>query len=170
VFHLRSLCRTASAVGAAALAAVLVTAGPAPASAAAEVAPDVIITQVFAADSGEVCPLGVTRGTLGWHVGIGGSQPIVDVKGVVDDRGPISTCGGDVRYTTAIFTAYSGNVVVDSEVRRADDGQQTFSFSLTARTQVSLVIVQVCRPSLTPGPFEYCGPPQKYRTPVAIAG
>lgn len=160
-------------VAAAGAAAVLLT-GAAPAVAQAKEFP--VIVELFAADSGDRCrlkpdrgPMGATKGVLGWHVSIIGNEPIVDVKGSVFDQ-PLPDDTGracsDGLFTSATFTALSGKTRVDTEIRRVDDGQADFSFRLTGTTQITMVVIQVCRHPLGIG-ISYCGPAQQFPTPVA---
>jgi hypothetical protein len=157
----RALIGTAGALATAAL-----LAGGGAASATAS---DVIVSDPFAATSGDECRMGSTAGKLGWHL-TGLRQ--VDVRGAVVDRGansdPGLPCGDDRRYPTATFTAYSGGVAVrPSVVQRVDNGTLTFSFPITAARAIDLVVVQVCRHPLSPGPATYCGPRNAHRAPVS---
>src|SRR5687768_5987261 len=71
------------AVGAAlAVAATFAGAG----SALAGEPPGAVVVQPFAADSGDPCPMGLTRGSLGWHLAPLGGVRAVDIRGVVVDR------------------------------------------------------------------------------------
>ncbi len=156
----RALIGTAGALATAAMLA----GGPATAATAS----DVIVSDPFAATSGDECRMGSTTGKLGWH--LTGLRK-VDVRGTVVDRGPSSDpglpCGDDRRYTTATFTAYSGGVAVRPNiVQRVDNGTLTFSFPITAPRAIDLVVVQVCRHPLLPGPATYCGPRDVHRAPV----
>lgn len=123
-----------------------------------------VIEKPFAADSGENCPLGYTKGTLSWQPFTPGLYLVVDVKGTLVDRpakNDPTNCGSDGRYSVATFTAYDNNAVVDSDARQVDNGMLDFGFELIGRPGIDLITVQVCRISLTPGPFDYCGPLQK---------
>lgn len=135
-----------------------------PADASAQ---DVVVGQRYSADSGDKCPMGSTKGTLGWQLG---TPRAVGVTGAVADRpvpnDPDQACGDDGRYTTATFTAYTEGTAVASIIQRADNGQRDISFSLISRHPIDLVVVQVCRISVPAGPAGYCGTPQRYPAPV----
>ncbi len=172
----RFLPRAATWGAVALLAAALLTAAliaTAPAKASTD---DVIIGQPFAADStnrqaGDTCPMGATRGTLGWHPG----ARTVEVTGTIADH-PLPgdtdlACGEDGRFTTVTFAAYSaGGARKDTKSQKADNGQQRISTSLNATEPIVLVTVQVCRTTLDPAPFTYCGALQKYPVPPVAAG
>ncbi len=132
-----------------------------------------VVVQPFAADSGDVCPMGFTKGTIAWQVGPANVGRVVDLKGIVADRplpaDPSGACGEDARFTTATFTAYARGSAVDSESQQADNGQRAFSASLTSAAGIDLLVVQVCRHSRLPGPPDTCGKPQVYHAPVSSA-
>ena len=132
-----------------------------------------VITQAFAADSGDTCRFGATRGTLGWTSR--GPLPVttVAVVGTLIDRPTVndpSNCN-DPRYSSVTFTAYRGDVVVDTDARRVDNGTVDFRFELssgawTVITPIDRVVVQVCRHALPDvRPFDYCGRAVEYRHP-----
>ncbi len=152
----------------AALVPIIATAVPA---AAAPAAPAPVVQ--FYADSGDACVAGYTRGLLGWEVAEPPSYRVtVAVRGGVVDRPTPNdprACPADPRYTVATFTAYVGRTEVDSQARRVDNGSLTFGFTLGVNSNVltvDRVVVQVCRLSLLPGPYDYCGAPVDYRAPV----
>jgi hypothetical protein len=127
----------------------------------------------FAADSGDACRYGATRGTLGWHVGIS-PLPVtaVDVNGQLTDRplpsDPSTACGDDGFYSAATFTAYSGSVAIARQTRTADNATVSFAFTLsgnTASTGIDRVVVQVCRSPVKTLPPSYCGKPVTYLAP-----
>ncbi|WP_204011944.1 hypothetical protein [Virgisporangium aurantiacum] len=151
---------------------------PAPVSAStAAAAQDTVVQQPFAADSGDACPHGRTKGLLGWHLPpLGGGPVVADVTGILVDQpvsGDVSTpeCADDFRFSTVTFTAIAGARVVDTESARVDNGTVRFAFRLAAvtATPIDLVVVQVCRVNLDPAPFTFCGPKQQYRAPIAIS-
>jgi hypothetical protein len=146
-------------------AATAIGAGPAYAEGSA-------VTHAFAADSGDACRLGATRGTLTWISRGPLAVTTVDVAGALVDR-PLpndpTTCR-DPRYSSVTFTAFRGAVVVDSEARRVDNGQLSFRFQLTGSTTVytpiDRVVVEVCRhapPGM--GLPDYCGRAVEYLAP-----
>lgn len=155
-----------------ALSAVLTGVGPA--SAAARVAPDTVVEQPFAADSGDSCRYGYTKGVLGWHLGpLVGRPTVVEVAGTVLDRplsgSPAGSCGNDGRYATVTLTAYVGTKPVDTAAARVDNGTRDFRFQLantTTAARIDRIVIEVCRPSLLDGRTAYCGPKQEYRAPV----
>lgn len=172
---------TVVAVATAVAVAVIGPAAPGAAARSAPAAPAappaVVVPQSFAADSGDNCRYGATRGTLGWVFGAPPSYRVtVAVRGTVVDRPtPDDTrvCPGDRRYTIATFTAYAGRLEVDSDARRVDDGSLAFEFTLGLNSNlitIDRVVVQVCRISLLPGPYDYCGTPQEYRVPIHTTG
>ena len=83
---------------------------------------------------------------------------------------PVSVCADDRRFSSAVFTAYAGNLQVDTDQRRVDNGRLDFRFVLggtTSTARVDKVVVQVCRESMiSPTPSRYCGPAQTY-TPLS---
>jgi hypothetical protein len=146
------------------------------ATAYASVAPgptDTVVEQPFAADSGDRCQYGSTRGLLGWHLGPLVRPATVAVRGSVLDR-PLSLpsipeCGDDGRHTVLTMTAYARGVAVDQELVRVDNGVREFGFQLantTSLAPIERVVVQVCRHPRTPGPAVHCGVEQVYRAPV----
>jgi hypothetical protein len=133
--------------------------------------------QSFYADSGDACVAGYTRGVLGWELaGPPSYRVVVAVRGAVVDRPTPSdprACPADPRYTVATFTAYVGRTEVDSDARRVDNGTLTFGFTLGVNSNVVTIdrlTVQVCRVSLLPGPYDYCGAPVDYFPPVRTTG
>ncbi len=163
---------------AAALAAVALLAGGLTPRASAK---DAVVTQPFAADSGDRCPRGFTKGTLGWHPG----ARTVDLDGAVADQ-PLpgnanAACGEDHRATAAYFTAKAGGSVLDVVSVGADNGERAFpdALALDASSPIEAVTVQVCRISLAPPPSplppfppppppaRVCGPVQTYAAPAA---
>jgi hypothetical protein len=138
------------------------TVSPAPAHA------DITPPRPFYADSTnpsfDTCPHGITKGTLLWHTP-GPVAPIsVDVSGQVTDRPiPDSTtpgCAPDDYSSTAIFTAYSGSVVVGSKMVTVDNGVKQFQFTLGAGSTASTLTkltVRVCRNPVHTLPPSYCG-------------
>lgn len=163
-------------VGAAFAAAVT---GPVmPASASTGDVTGTVVNQPFAADSGDDCPRGRARGVLGWHLPpLGGGPTAVDVTGTLVDQpasGDVSTpeCADDGRFSAVTFTAYAGATVVDTGSGHVDNGTVRIAFRLAARARavpIDRVVVQVCRVNLDPAPFEYCGPRQQYRAPIAVS-
>lgn len=126
----------------------------------------------FAADSGDQCRYGSTRGSLDWR--LAGTPPravAVDVRGTLTDR-PVPTdpgpaCPDDRRFSIATFTVYAGNVVVDREAQRADNNVVSFGFVLGSNSTVARIdrlVIQVCRHSSTLPP-SYCGRAVEYRAP-----
>lgn len=135
----------------------------------------VAASQRFAADSGDECRYGYTEGELVWITAPPSSQ--VWITGIVADRplpaDPGGFCRDDLRYSSASFTAYAGEVQVARVEQRVNNGTQQLDLVLDAGTAprpVDLVIVQVCRVSLlAPNPQpEYCGLPQKYVPGLSI--
>jgi hypothetical protein len=169
---LTRLIRRATATAALALAAAGAWTAPAAAT-AAEPLPDTIVEQPFAADSGDRCQYGYTRGTLGWHLGPLVRPRTVDVKASIVDRPlpaqPVTICGDDGRFTVVTMTAYARDVAVDTELVRADNGIREITFPLVNETSVApidRIVVQVCRHPRVSGPAVYCGARQEYRAPV----
>lgn len=155
---------------AAVLIATAAFAGGMAGSAAAEApAGDVIVSQPYAADSGDRCPMGVTRGKLGWHVN---GQRTVEIAGTVLDlplpSDPGTGCGEDGRFTVATFTAFSRYVPIplDTERQAVNNGTRDFRAQLTSPRQIDFVVVQVCRRSLFGAPAEVCGAPKRFPAPV----
>jgi hypothetical protein len=134
------------------------------------------VTHTFAADSGDSCRFGVTRGTMSWISRGAFAATTVAVAGSLVDR-PVandpSNCN-DPRYSSVTFTAYRGTAVVDTELRRVDNAQVDFRFELTSTiwtviTPIDRVVVQVCRhaPPDIRVP-DYCGRAIEYRQPPLI--
>jgi hypothetical protein len=132
------------------------------------------ISQPFAADSGDSCRYGSTSGTLTWQNGVVSPLPFpgVGVKGQVSDRPlPVESglaCRDDGFNSTATFTAYAGDVVVDQQSRSANNATVTFSFNLGVNSKASSidhVVVQVCRSPIVTLPPSYCGKPVTYVAP-----
>jgi hypothetical protein len=127
----------------------------------------------FAADSGDACKYGVTKGVFVWTSGpldpIARPGRIVKASGVLVDepkQPDPKACPGDFRYTIGIYTAYGRTTELGREKFAVDNGelQLRFVFDATkAAEPVDVIVVQVCRISLLPGPFDYCGEPQKFR-------
>jgi len=132
---------------------------------------DIAAPQPFYADSTSTldkCPHGITSGTLLW-VTPGPLPPLeVDVTGQLTDRPGsnigVATCFPDDYNSTAIFTAYSGGTVVDSQSVTVDNDVAKFAFVLGAKnstsavpTFVDTVTVQVCRSPVHTLPPSYCG-------------
>jgi hypothetical protein len=164
---LRRSLRSAAVVTATVLAGAgaVAVAGPA----LAQPAGGPVAPQPFYADSGDSCPMGYTKGTLDWQLFGPGFRWTVKADGAVVDRPrgdeTDRTCTDDRRYTEATVTAYTGGFPVATATQVADNGQTDFVTSLTAPRRIDRVVVQVCRKHLFPGPFEYCGKPQEYRSP-----
>ncbi|MEU7836294.1 hypothetical protein [Nonomuraea sp. NPDC049129] len=114
----------------------------------------------FHADSGDSCFRGITEGTLDW--------PTVKVDGYLSDDAALSPCSRDGMYSSAVFSAYNGTTLVDSETYKADDAQVPLSFSLSDPAGVAAidrVVVQVCRFSSSPIGVSYCGKAAEYKMP-----
>jgi hypothetical protein len=158
------------ATAAAAVVATLL-ALPAPAHA------DAVITQPFAATSGDACGYGFTEGTLTWRFGSTSPLPLaaVGVKGRLTDRplpaDPSTVCRDDGFFSIAAFAAFAGTVEVDREARRVNNGVVSFEFLLgdnSTVSRISRVVIQVCRQELispTPTPAAYCGRAVEYPVP-----
>jgi hypothetical protein len=155
-------------------AAVLAAVTTAAALALPGVAHAAVISQAFAADSGDSCRYGSTSGTLGWQIGPSPlPTPGVAVNGKVADRplpvDPGAICRNDGYSSTATFVAYLGGVEVDRQSRTADNATVTFSFMLGATAKgVDRVDVQVCRNPVLTLPPSYCGKPVTYLRPIAV--
>jgi hypothetical protein len=136
---------------------------------------DVAAAQAFAADSGDPCRYGVTEGTLTWRLLSPPTRAIaVDVRGRLADRplpaDPGNICADDRRISVATFVVYAGNLVVDRQAQRADNGVVSFQFVLGANSTISRIdrlVVQVCRHSSSTVPPSYCGRAVEYR-PIVI--
>jgi hypothetical protein len=156
------------------LAAILVAALGALTAASTAQADGSVVLKAFYADSGDQCPMGYTKGTLGWHVGpVPGDVDVVHVNGYLVDRplpaDPSLVCR-DLRWSVASFTAYSNGVVVDKEQVKVDNGRLDFTFDLSARLRViGAVVIQVCRFSPNRVTPDYCGKPVEYQRPITIS-
>lgn len=120
-----------------------------------------VVPQRFHADSGNDCPLGVSRGetngTIGW-----GDRGEVHIRGTVVDRplpnDPSRSCGEDGRFSVATLTGFAAGRQVVRTAERADNGGTEFSRIVRASVPIDTVVIQVCRHSSgNPGPFDYCG-------------
>ena len=121
----------------------------------------------FYADSGDSCFRGITEGTLNWLTGPV-IRPTVKVDGYLSDDANLSPCTRDGMYSTAVFNAYNGTALVDSETYKADDAQVPLSFTLSDPAGVAAidrVVVQVCRFSSSPIGVSYCGKAAEYKMP-----
>lgn len=121
----------------------------------------------FHADSGDSCFRGITEGTLDWPAGPG-IRPTVKVDGYLSDDATLSPCARDGMYSSAVFNAYNGATLVDSETYKADDAQVPLSFTLSDPAGVAVidrVVVQVCRFSSSPIGVSYCGKAAEYKMP-----
>jgi hypothetical protein len=147
-------------------------------TASAQTTEDSVAVQPFDADSGDKCPMGVTKGDLVWSLT---SPRVVGVKGVVVDRplpGDTDTaCGDDRRFTTATFVASSKvSNAVFRFVARADNAEEGISTRLVLTPQIDVVSVQVCRqlirpvPLPGPEPVDTCGPVERFQRPLTKAG
>jgi hypothetical protein len=148
---------------AAALATVL-TLAPAPA-----LASHPILIQRFAADSGDSCRYGFTEGFLYWVDNHLPDESAVRISGAVTDRptpaDPGTACRDDRRYTAVTFRAFTGDVVVDQEIHRVNNGTGSVNFALEGRPGVPIdrVTITVCRELLAWTPTaRYCGRTQTY--------
>lgn len=132
-----------------------------------------VVLQTFYADSGDQCPMGYTKGTLGWHAGpVVNDVDVVHVNGYLVDR-PLptdpSTACRDLRWSVASFTAYSGGMAVDKKQVKVDNGQLDFTFDLSARLRIiEAVSIQVCRFSPNSVTPDYCGKQVVYKRPFTI--
>jgi len=142
-------------------------------SAYADAAPNTIVEQDFAADSGDRCQYGVTRGKIFWTLGPLVRPPApVGVKGALVDRPHGATppdCGDDRRFSVVTITAYTRDVVVDQEQVRADNGVSEIQLRLTNETstaQIDRLVIVVCRHPIDLGIPGFCGPRQEYRKPI----
>jgi hypothetical protein len=131
---------------------------------------DVSVAQAFAATSGDNCRYGTTDGNLTWRFVAPSHAVGVAVRGRLADKpvpgDPIPVlCPDDHRFSVATFVLYAGNVVVDRNAVRADNGVVNFDFFLGNNSTVSRVdrlVIQVCRNPLTTLPPVYCGPAVSY--------
>jgi hypothetical protein len=138
---------------------------------AAPVHADIAPPKPFYADSTsplDRCPHGITKGTLLWltpgplaAVGVRVSGELIDQP---VPNSPSLTCVTlpDDYASTAIFTAYSGSVVVASQSVTADNGVVQFQFTLGGAitnppTILTKLTVQVCRNPVHTSPPSYCG-------------
>lgn len=135
---------------------------------------DMVPARPFAADSGDACGYGQTKGSLLWVTP--GPLPAISVtiSGVVVDR-PVPQevfgCRDDGYYSTVRFTAYSGRTVLGSQAVRADNGQVSYDFSLGSgrpELPVTQLTVQVCRDPLVTLPPSYCGKAVTY-SPISVS-
>jgi len=174
----RVLAGVACAVSAAGMAAAAsAPAGAAPVEALAAGAltsADTIVRQSFAADSGDRCRYGQTRGVLGWHLPtLGGGAVSVAVAGQVLDQPVVdvsTVCGDDGRFSVATVTGFVGSKAVHTASVRADNGAQRFNFRIAVPdrgARIDRVEARVCRFLPTSGSAVYCGATQTYKTPVA---
>nr|BFE61578.1 hypothetical protein GCM10020063_061040 [Dactylosporangium thailandense] len=157
--------RSATLLAAAATAAVVGV--PAAAHAA-------VVSQAFAADSGDSCRYGSSSGTFSWPQGPVSPLPApgVGVSGKVADRplpidpGPV--CRDDGYSSTVTFVAYLGTTEVARQSRTADNGTVSFSFVLggaSADKGIDRITVQVCRNPVVTLPPSYCGRAVTYVAP-----
>ncbi|MGI5238506.1 hypothetical protein [Dactylosporangium sp. CA-139066] len=153
-------------------AAILTAAATAAALAFPGAAHAAVISQAFAADSGDSCHYGSSSGTLGWQVGPSPLPgPGVAVSGKVADRplpvDPGAVCRNDGYSSTVTFVAYLSGAEVDRQSRTADNATVTFSFTLGAAAKgVDRVDVQVCRNPVITLPPSYCGRAVTYLRPA----
>ncbi|GIH09147.1 hypothetical protein Rhe02_72140 [Rhizocola hellebori] len=134
---------------------------------------DVTISQAFAADSGDSCRYGLTKGTLTWRLVSPPTHAVaVSVAGRLADRplpaDPGAICPDDRRFSIANFAVYAGTVVVDRQARRVDNGVVSFQFILGSSSTVARIdrlVVQVCRQAANGStvPPAYCGRAVEYR-------
>jgi hypothetical protein len=129
--------------------------------------------QPFYADSGDSCPMGLTKGGFYWEVPPG----IVTAVGYVLDRpaskDDVAAGCTDARRTTAYFYGYNGKVLLDSEAIVVNNEQLDFKFVLSVDRPwpgmllIDRVVVQVCRDfaDIIGGPPVICGKPVEYLPP-----
>ncbi|MEO3751347.1 hypothetical protein [Streptomyces sp. B6B3] len=117
----------------------------------------------FAADTGDDCLLGSTRGVMTWKPALAGEHITVDILGTVTDGSAVCDfVQDDGRYAVASFAAYSGDRLVEEGAAEADNGAEPVSLSITAPV-IDRIVVQVCRyplgtdPATAPGT---CGQPR----------
>jgi hypothetical protein len=127
------------------------------------------VPQPFTAHSGDVCRMGVAKGTIVWHLPpdgrtVDGTVTVVD-RPVPDDPGPV--CRDDGRYSTLTMTAFVAGTQVDQQVFPVDNGYRQSTLELTATKSIETIVVQVCRHFRLPGPPIYCGTAQSYHAPVS---
>ncbi len=137
-----------------------------PATAAADV------PQPFTAHSGDVCRMGVAKGTIVWHLpptnrSVDGQVTVVDRP---DPNNPGPGCTDDGRYTTLVVTALAGRAPVDQQTVAVDNGARDARLALSAARPIETIVVQVCRSTRLPGPPTYCGAVQSFPAPVSTAG
>lgn len=136
---------------------------------------DQLISQPFAADSGDSCRYGFTEGTLTWRFGPS-TTPLplagVLVKGRLADRplpvDPGVPCVDDGLFSIATFVAFFGTVEVDRDARRVNNGVVSFEFPLgdaATVSRINRVVIQVCRHRLTSTQPAYCGRAVEFRIP-----
>jgi hypothetical protein len=125
--------------------------------------------QPFYADSGDNCRYGVTQGTLWFDANHPPQPAAVNLQGSVNDRPlpgePGTGCFDDRRQSVAIFTAYTGSTVVNSQRIRADNGSVPFRITLGdgITLRIDRAVIQVCRfPLYGTWIPAYCGRPQTY--------
>lgn len=120
------------------------------------------------------CLFGYTEGDLSWRTLGTPGVPVVDVAGVVYDmyNNLCLPIRDDGLRTTAIFTAYSGNVPVDRAARQVDNGARKFAFTLQPGLvvgNIDHVTIRVCRsavPDAVAPSSNYCGAPQTFYPPI----
>ena len=157
--------RGALAATAAVLASLTLWAAPAHA--------DMAPPQPFYADSTsgfDTCPHGLTKGALLWRTPGPVAPLAVEVSGAVVDRptadGSTADCILDDYSSTAIFTAYSGSVVVGHTTVTVDNGVAKFQFTIGRSSTASILTrltIQVCRDPVHTLPPSYCGKTVSYR-------
>jgi hypothetical protein len=146
--------------------------GSSTASAQASTAPNTVVEQRFAADSGDTCKYGFTKGSLLWTLGPWVAPSTVGVEGVLGDRplpGEPTVCRDDRRFSVVTVTAFAGNVVVDQRLVRADNQAVDYQFRLvndTSLAPIDRVVLGVCRHPIEVGIPGYCGKRQEFRRPV----
>ncbi len=135
-------------------------------------APATDVPQPFTAHSGDVCRMGVAKGTIVWHLPPAGRT--VDGRVTVVDRpdpsNPGPGCTDDGRYTTLVVTALVDRTRVDQQTFPVDNGTRESPLRLTAARPIEAIVVLVCRSSRAPGPPTYCGAAQTLHAPVTTAG
>jgi hypothetical protein len=164
--------RRAAAMVLVAAAAAGAWATTASATASASSAPDTVVEQPFAADSGDACQYGVTKGKIFWQLGPLVGPSSVGVTGALSDRpvpGEPATCRDDRKFTVLTVTAYAGSVAVDEELVRANNGVRDYRFVLqneTSRARIDRLVVVVCRHAIEVGIPGYCGERHEFRAPI----
>jgi len=128
----------------------------------------------FAADSGDACPYGVTRGTIDWVISGSSLRTVIgaDIRGSLTDQpaspSPTTACRNDGFYSVATFTAVFAGGQRQARAIRADNQILSFGFRLIApwtTAELDRVEVQVCRHPLVTLPPSYCGRTQIYLAP-----